>query len=71
MQLVLFRRLETDSKIITLAKIYTTTKKNPQFYFDLAEMLEILPTHGVNILTKFDEDSCIRIRASVIFLISL
>ena len=31
--------------------------KNPQFYSDLAEILVISPTHGLTILTKFDEDS--------------
>ena len=30
--------------------------KNPQFHSDLAENLAILFTHGVVILTKFDED---------------
>ena len=31
--------------------------KNSQFYSDLAEILVIPPTHGLTILTKFDEDS--------------
>ena len=30
--------------------------KNPQFYSDLAEILAILPTHGLITLTKFDDD---------------
>ena len=30
--------------------------KNPQSHSDLAEILAILSTHGVVILTKFDED---------------
>ena len=30
--------------------------KNSHFYSDLAEISAILPTHGFNILTKFDED---------------
>ena len=33
-----------------------TLIKNPQFYSDLAEILAILPTHGLIILAKFDED---------------
>ena len=30
--------------------------KNRQFYSNLAEILAMLPTHGLIILTKFDED---------------
>ena len=30
--------------------------KNPQFYSNLAEILVKLPTHGLIILTNFDED---------------
>ena len=30
--------------------------KNQQFYSNLAEILAILPTHGLIILTKFDGD---------------
>ena len=30
--------------------------KSPQFHSDLAEILAVLPTHGLIILTKFDED---------------
>ena len=30
--------------------------KNSQFYSDLADTLAILPTRGLNILTKFDDD---------------
>ena len=30
--------------------------KNPHFHSNLAEILAILPTHGLIILTKFDED---------------
>ena len=30
--------------------------KNSQFYSNLAEILPILPTHGLIILTKFDRD---------------
>ena len=30
--------------------------KNSQFYSDMAEILAILPTFGLIILTKFDED---------------
>ena len=33
--------------------MYTTNKN---FYSDLTEILAILPTHGLVILTKFDED---------------
>ena len=33
-----------------------TNSKNPHFYSDLADILPILPTHGLIILTKFDED---------------
>ena len=49
--------------------------KNPQFYSYLAEILAILPTHGLIILTKFDGDctknvdflSLVHFWASVIF----
>ena len=42
-------------------KSYTGQKnipliKKPQFCSDLAEILAILPTHGLIILTKFDDD---------------
>ena len=30
--------------------------KNPQFYSDLAEILAILSTHGLKILTKSEKD---------------
>ena len=30
--------------------------KNPQFYSDLAKILAILPTDGLILLSKFDED---------------
>ena len=30
--------------------------KNSQFHSNLAEILAILPTHGLIVLTKFDED---------------
>ena len=48
-------KLETDSKKIILTKNIPLIK-NPQFYSDLAEILAILPTHELIILTKFDGD---------------
>ena len=30
--------------------------KNPPFYSDLAEVLTLLPIHGLFTLTKFDDD---------------
>ena len=47
--------LETDSKRIILTKNILLIK-NPQFCSNLAEILVILPTHELIILTKFDED---------------
>ena len=70
--------LETDSKRIILTKNIPIIK-NPQFYSNLAEILAILPTHELIILTKFDDDqtkivnflSSVYFDASVIFFISL
>ena len=47
--------IETDYKKITLTKNIRLIE-NRQFYSNLAEILAILPTHGLIILTKFDED---------------
>ena len=47
--------IETDSKKIILTKNILLIK-NPQFCSDLAEILAILPTHELIILTKFDGD---------------
>ena len=47
--------VETDSKKIHWPK-YILLIRNSQFYSNLAENLAILPTHGLIILTKFDQD---------------
>ena len=52
---IVLRLLETDSKKIILTKNIPLIK-NPQFYSDLAEILAILSTHELIILTKFDGD---------------
>ena len=46
--------------------------KNPQFYSDLAEILAILSTNGLVILTKVDEDwtKIVDFSLSVHFLVS-
>ena len=36
--------------------MYYILIKNPQFYSNLADILTILPTHGLMILTKCDGD---------------
>ena len=47
--------LKTDSKKIHWPK-NILLMESPQFYYNLTEILAILPTHGLIILTKFDED---------------
>ena len=42
--------------LIVFRKWLLTKSSNSQFYSNLAEIFAILPTHGLIILAKFDED---------------
>ena len=72
-------KLNFESCLVNLFQVEADSKKNytgqmikkSTSYSDLAEISAILPTHGFNILTKFDEDwsKNFGIFISIIFLV--